>query len=357
MQKLIFLFSSFLFSCFLFSSNSTAENYWTGTIIDAHSQYGCKTDGEDIIYAIKTFGVNKTLLSARGGCNWNETPTESQLRVLNLVKDLGEKGEFLISSKLGGLGHPGIENEVSGLQWLAIAEKIFNKDAVGYGEIIVQHADHFHEELIRNGLQSNLKSSRINKAISIILNRNKPIILHLELNDSEENSVKILSQLRYILRKYPKQNFVLIHMAQSTVVEARELIEQFENIYFLTSHANVLNSIGKIKRQRIGEVTQVGWINLFTRLQENAPYKGWFKEYLSGMDWKRKWKELFEQYPERFVFAMDNVFIKHWRAKRYKRLMKIWRKAFSQLSKDTAMKVACENANRLWSLNFTCLTR
>ncbi|MED5579341.1 MAG: hypothetical protein VX794_04850 [Nitrospinota bacterium] len=358
MQKLI-MSSSFLlfcFSFFCFPINSSS-NKWTGTIIDAHSQYGCKTDGEDILYAIRTFGVKKTLLSARGGCSKDETPIESQLRTLNLVKDLKKKADFFISSKLAGLGHPGEGNKITGLKWFVEADKLFFKNSIGFGEIIVQHADHDHAALTREGLQSNLESSRIKKVISVMLKRKKPVILHLELNDSEKSSSTVLSQLRRLLKNYPQHNFVLIHMAQASAVEVMELVRNFPNIYFLTSHTNALNEVGKIKRKRIGEVAQKGWINLFNVLQKGAPYRGWFKEYFVTMRWKEKWKNLFVQFPDRFVFAMDNVFAKHWRKKRYQMVINIWRKAFSQLPKEVAVKVSCENANRLWNLKVTCLAK
>tara|TARA_Y100000588_G_scaffold394086_1_gene512758 strand:- start:3469 stop:4551 length:1083 start_codon:yes stop_codon:yes gene_type:complete len=358
MQILIFSMTFVTFSLSVFLSVTYGKNKeWTGTIIDAHSQYGCKTDVEDIIYAIQNFRVNKTLFSARGGCYKKETPIESQMRILNLVRDLNGKGGFLISTKIGGLRHSGIENEKAGLKWLSINDKEFHKQAVGFGEIVVQHADHFHEELTVDGIQSDLESFRIQRAISIILKRKKPVILHLELNDSEDSSVKILYQLKRLLKKNPDRKFILIHMAQATVSEARSLIEDFSNIYFLTSRTNALQVIGRIKKKRRGDVTQFGWINFFNSPQENAPYKGWFKEYLSSMMWKIKWRKLLERYPDRFIFAMDNVFNKHWKAKRYKREIRIWRKAFSLLPREIAMKIACENANKMWKLNVVCLAK
>ena len=347
----------FYVSSFHFNSTLQAASGWKGTIIDAHSQYGCNTDGEEVIEMIQRFKVQKTLLSARGCPGSSEVPVESQLRVLELVKELKGSAGFLISSKLGGLGHPGKENMLEGLKWFLESDKVFYKDAVGFGEIIVQHADHDHAALTREGLQSNLESPRIKKAISVILERKRPVVLHLELNDSEESSKKVLSQLQNLLKKNPNQNFVLIHMAQASVAEARELIENFKNIYFLTSHANVLGTIAVIKRKRSGEIAQSGWINLFSDPQGRVPYRGWFREYFPTMKWKKKWKNLFVQFPDRFVFAMDNVFAKQWRKKRYQMVIKIWRKAFSQLPKEVAVKIACENANRLWNLKVTCLAK
>ena len=349
-------FILFYFSIFLPITHGE-DKKWAGTIIDAHSQYGCKTDEADILYAIKSYGVNKTLFSARGGCRRKETPIESQLRVSNLVRDLDGKGGFLISTKIAGLRHSGRENQKSGLKWLSISDKEFHKQAVGFGEIIVQHADHFHDELTTNGIQTDLENPRIQRAISIIIKRKKPVILHLELNDSEDSSVKILYQLKNLLRKYPDRKFILIHMAQATIGEARSLIEDFNNIYFLTSRTNVLQAIGKIKKKRRGDITQFGWISFFNPPQKNAPYKGWFKEYLASMVWKRNWKKLLERYPDRFIFAMDNVFSKHWKAKRYRRKIRIWRKAFSLLPKEVALKISCKNANKMWNLKVACSTK
>ena len=82
-----------------------------------------------------------------------------------------------------------------------------NINYVGFGEIIVQHAPHNHKKLKYEGINNDLNSKRIVRAIDIVLKDNKPVILHIELNDYEEDSKKILSQLVKLSKKYPNDNF------------------------------------------------------------------------------------------------------------------------------------------------------
>jgi len=190
----------------------------------------------------------------------------------------------------------------------------------------------------------------------LVLGRKVPVILHLELNDSEGQSAKILEQLKDLLKRNPSGNFILIHMAQASVSEARDLIENHENIHFLTSTADAQTAVGKEINRRKGYIAQIGWINLFNDPPKGAPYKGWFRDYLSTMKWRAEWRTLIESYPDRFIFAMDNVYESHWKKQYYSSKLQLWREALSQLSEETARKVACANANRLWRLNVKCKT-
>jgi hypothetical protein len=144
-------------------------------------------------------------------------------------------------------------------------------------------------------------------------------------------------------------------LAQATAAEARKLIEKHVNIHFLTSTADVFAVIGgRVLRAR-KHSAQTGWINLFDDPPAKAPYRGWLGDYLRDMRWRDEWRELIEEHPGRFVFAMDNVFGPHW-TKRYGLKLKIWRWALSMLSPETAGQVACLNAKRLWRLDFDCLS-
>ena len=52
-------------------------------------------------------------------------------------------------------------------------------------------------------------------------------------------------------------------------------------------------------------------------------------------------------HPDRFVFALDNVWPEHWE-EFYLEQMKYWRNALADLPADVAHAIAHGNAERLW---------
>ena len=335
----------------LLATSSTVWAQYAGPIVDAHSQFGCEITAAKIRAAIEKNGVAHTLLSARG-CR-GEQALASHRRVLKLVESLDGQASFLISTKLAGMSLSGGENGKRGLLEMSRADKQYFDTAVGFAEILVQHAPHETNLLRYGGLGLNLQSKRIEKAIALALGRKGPVILHLELNDYEKHSARILGQLSELLAKNPDSDFVLIHMAQASVSEARQLIETHEKVHFLTTTADALAAIGKKVIHRKKQKAQIAWVNMFNDPPDRAPYTGWLADYLPAMQWRDDWKRLIEAHPDRFVFAMENVFGPHW-TKRYPVSLKIWRKAFSLLSEKSARMVACANAKRLWKLEVAC---
>jgi len=55
-------------------------------------------------------------------------------------------------------------------------------------------------------------------------------------------------------------------------------------------------------------------------------------------------------HPERFVFALDNVWLQHWDAF-YLEQIKQWRQALADVPPSVAHAVAHGNAERLWRLD------
>ncbi|MDA1284433.1 MAG: hypothetical protein O3C61_05850 [Proteobacteria bacterium] len=205
---------------------------------------------------------------------------------------------------------------------------------VGFGEIIVQHAPHNHSKLKYEGMNLDLNSERISRAINIVLKDKKPVILHVELNDYEADSNKILKQLVSLGNANPNSHFLLMHMAQAKFSEAEFIIKNTKNIHFVTSDAdNIMQRLAK------KGVAQTGWINLFDKddkLQE-------------------KWINLMNENPKRFVLALDNVWDKDWLT-HYQKRVSMWRKALSSLDKDAASSIACKNANEYFKIGVECVS-
>jgi predicted TIM-barrel fold metal-dependent hydrolase len=295
--------------------------------------------------------IDYTQISARG-CR-GESGLESQQRVLDLVISLGNRAGFLISAKLAGMSKAPDKSGDKGLASLHRADQRLFAKSSGFAEIIVQHAPHDTRHLKYAGADFELNSHRIERAIALALKRRVPVNLHVELNDNERASKRILRQLKALAEAHPKAEFLLMHMGQASLAEAADLIKTRANIHFITSSAGPVLAAAIQSKGRSGAAAQIGWINMFNAPPPLAPYSGWLREYFGTMQWQPGWKALIEAHPTRFVFAMDRVFGHHW-TKRGKKTLKIWRQALAQLSPAAAGKVACANAKRLWRLRLTC---
>jgi predicted TIM-barrel fold metal-dependent hydrolase len=126
-----------------------------------------------------------------------------------------------------------------------------------------------------------------------------------------------------MLEQYPEHPFVLTHMGQLKPNECRRLLENHKNIHFHT-----------------------GWTNPTAVRSSNQPWVNLFKGKRLASDWR----DLFIQYPERFIFALDNVFAKHWTTRFYMKQMECWEKALAELPVQVAHLIAHGNAERLWHI-------
>ena len=316
----------------LFSTSKTyAENIYNGTFVDAHSQVGNLISNETVSKIINKNDVDVTLLSIRG--KW-KTATQRYKSIQGLTQN---KTRYLIPTKLRGFSRKDMSADlaIKGINDLKKQAIKNNINYVGFGEIIVQHAPHNHKKLKYEGINNDLKSKRIVRAIDIVLKDNKPVILHIELNDYEEDSKKILDQLIELGKKYPNDNFLLMHMAQIEFAEAEFIISKTNNIHFITSHAD--NEMEKRIKKNKGE-SQQGWINLFDK----------------NNNFQKKWLDLMNQNPKRFVLALDNVWDGHW-LRGYEQKIYMWRKALASLKDDVALLIACGNANTYFKIGIKCL--
>ena len=315
--------------CITLTLKVSANDIYNGTFIDAHSQVGPLITNEEVSKQIIKNDVDLTLLSIRGK---PKTATQRYISVNKLSKN---KVRYLVPTKLKGFTRkkPSDDVVIKNIKYLKKDAIRNNIKYVGFGEIILQHAPHNHKKLKFEGINRDFKSKRISRAIDIVLKDNKPVILHLELNDYEKDSKKILNQLVELSKKYPKNNFLLIHMAQAEFSEVEFIINETKNIHFMTSTADNATQ-RKIKKGK----AQQGWINLFDK-NDNL---------------QKKWVNLMNKNPKRFVLTLDNVFDVHW-LRDYGNKVYLWRKALASLNKDSALQIACGNANFYFRLNIKCL--
>ena len=102
----------------------------------------------------------------------------------------------------------------------------------------------------------------------------------------------------------------------------RRLLDAHPNLHFMTSHASPYYQGG-------GKT----FINMF-----------------EGGRLKPEWRKLISEHPDRFVFALDNVFARFWTPSLYLGKMDMWWRALADLPDAAAHALAHENAERLWKL-------
>lgn len=307
-----------------------AADIYDGTLIDAHSQKGKLISVEQLSEKINKTDVDFTLLSFR------LKPSKIKTELLEIKQLTGNKVRYLIPTKLFKFTQKTANSSkvVTRLRNLIKTTKQNDMDYVGLGEIIVQHAPHDHKRLKYDGINLDLNSKRISEAIDIVLKDNKPVILHVELNDYETDSKKILNQLVTLSNKNPNNNFLLMHMAQIEFSEAEFIIKNTKNIHFMTSHADNERRLQMKKKKG-----QQGWINLFDKDDKL----------------QKKWIDLMNENPKRFVFALDNVWDYQW-LRGYKKRVSMWRAALASLDKKSSILIACGNANEYFNLGIKCVS-
>ena len=307
-----------------------AADIYDGTLIDAHSQKGKLISVEQLSEKINKTDVDFTLLSFR------LKPSKIKTELLEIKQLTGNKVRYLIPTKLFKFTQKTANSSkvITRLRNLIKTTKQNDMDYVGFGEIIVQHAPHDHKKLKYDGINLDLNSKRISEAIDIVLKDNKPVILHVELNDYETDSKKILNQLVTLSNKNPNNNFLLMHMAQIEFSEAEFIIKNTKNIHFMTSHADNEKRLQMKKKKG-----QQGWINLFDKDDKL----------------QKKWIDLMNENPKRFVFALDNVWDNQW-LRGYKKRVSMWRAALASLDKKSSVLIACGNANEYFNLGIKCVS-
>ncbi|MBT4203813.1 MAG: hypothetical protein HOE17_04495 [Rhodobiaceae bacterium] len=325
MRQLLFGLLVIILTC----SPAYANNFFNGTLVDAHSQKGALISSQQLSEVINKTDVDFTLLSFR------LKPGKIKEELLAIKQETGNKVRYLIPTKLGGYMRKNTSSEEANnrLKFLKKTAQESNMNYVGFGEIIVQHAPHNHSKLKYDGINLDLSSKRVSEAIDIIIKDNKSVIIHVELNDYETDSKKILKQLVTLGNKNPDSNFLLMHMAQVKFSEAEFIINNTKNIHFMTSHADNEMKL-KMKKGR----GQQGWINLFDK----------------DNNLQKKWRNLMNNNPKRFVFALDNVWDVQW-LRGYKERVLIWRKALASLDDEASISIACRNSNEYFKLGIECI--
>jgi predicted TIM-barrel fold metal-dependent hydrolase len=293
-----------MLSLLLTSNNVAASEFY---FIDAHSQVDQNVKNlELIIQRMDQGGVYRTILAARRG----RKPGE--------IADFTERHPDRIIPAVRIKGRPYRRNEPK--YYKKLRKQVTSGRFSAMAEVLMYHAqkgDKAPEVIVYPDDQ------RVQAALEAAVENEWPFVVHIEFSSLRgSQKQRFMKALEEMLAKEPDHPFPLIHMGQLDAVGVRRLMENYKNIYFLTAHTNPV--IVRRSRQP--------WVNMF-----------------KGSTLAPQWKELIIQFPDRFIFALDNVWEKHWN-ELYLDQMDYWRKAMADLPADVASAVAHGNAEHLWKI-------
>lgn len=320
---------------------------YTGTLVDAHNQFGCDIEVEEIVRILDASSVSYTLLSARRPCDQDD-PFKAHQRVLEVQSRLPNRTGFLISTKIGGAGG----SSPRALKTLQRADAELLAMSHGFAEVLVQHHETDDKNSVFKGLSLTLDSVQVRRVTELIRSRGKPLILHLELNDFESESAATIRDLKRLLKALDPLPVLLIHLGQMNSDEAADLLANHKNAHFILSTVDPLSQRGIESRKTRGETAQAGWVNIFDENGARFSRKN-YDAYVSSLTFKREWLTILQKYPDRFVIGIESVYREPW-LRAYGLKVTLWRGVLGQLSQETQLLVACSNAQRLWKLPISC---
>ena len=287
------------------SQSMAAEDLY---FVDAHSQVDEDVSDLDlIIRRMDAGGVYRTILAARSG------------------RKPGEVVEF--SNRYPGRIVPSVRIKTDSFdknpaKWRKFVQAQINSGRFrSMAEFLLFHA--------RKGnkapeVRAYPEDERVRFALAAAIERGWPFVVHIEFASlSASERERFMAGFESLMRENPSLQFLINHMGQLQPPEAAKLITAHENFHLLTAHTTTV----------ITRESDEPWTRMFEG-ERLAP----------------AWKELIMAHPERFVFALDNVWLKHWKAY-YLEQIKQWRQALADVPPSVAHAVAHGNAERLWRLD------
>jgi len=275
--------------------------------IDAHSQVDHKVIPlNKIISLMDSAGVRQTILSTRGNLKGKT--------LLRLSKET--PGRFTPAVRTKGKPY----DTGSKKYYELLKKRIKTKQYHAMAEVLLYHAKKGNkapEVIVYPG------DERVQVALNYAIENRWPFVVHIEfasLNGGMRK--KFMREFKQMLKQHPGQPFILTHMGQLSRDRCLRLIKNHENVHFHT-----------------------GWSNPAAVKSSNQPWTNLF----DGDRLTPEWKDLFIQYPHRFIFALDNVFAEHW-SDFYQKQMNYWKRGLAELPAGVSDLIAHGNAERLWGI-------
>jgi len=286
----------------LFTGLTQADDLY---FVDAHSQIDQEV--EDISLVLKRMNENnvqKTILSARGKRHDSD--------IVRLARNSG--GRVIASIRTKG----GKYTQDKPRFYLKLEKQSNNGKFGAIAEVIMYHAQKGH---MAEEVEIYPSDERVQAVLAAAKSNHWPFVAHIEFAAlGRDKRQRYMKEFETLLKENSSTPVLLIHMGQLPPQVAKTLLTRHKNLHFITSHADPIT---------VNKSTQP-WVNMF-----------------QGEHFKPQWQVLMLEFPDRFVFALDNVWAEHWEDD-YSKKMKLWRKALGDLPVEVAEKIAHGNAERLY---------
>ena len=293
--------------------NSQAFGY-DGLLFDAMAQIDERTDFQKSIKKVKKSGVSKLALFARSRKYLGQNEEE----VLDLRNEhpgliiLGAPKYFLLRDDLDD-------------DYIATTLGHINKyNYLFVGEILYTHADKSHGEQTERGERYvDPLGFGTKKFLNNLSGQGIPVMTHWEGYEWERDwprFSKIYSEHRDII-------FIIPHMAFGHPNQVDEILSLHPNVYMTISKKEKDKRAYSdvVKASKLGP----GFIDNNKKIREI-------------------WLPIFKKYQDRLLFASDAHKRKRW--KKYRKIIRRYRKILGQLPINIAEKMAYKNAERLYGV-------
>lgn len=276
--------------------------------VDAHSQVDEDvSDLELIIQRMDAAGVYRTILTARSGRKPGEVAEFATRHPKRIVPSVRIKSDAFDKNPVKW--RKSVQEQLSSGRFRAMAE------------ILLYHAKKGNKA---PEVKAYPEDDRVKFVLAAAVELGWPFVVHIEFASlSRTERERFMAGLETLLREHPELPFLLNHMGQLQPPEAARLIKAHANFHLLTAHTT--SAITRESREP--------WTRMF-----------------EGERLVPAWKELMLAHPDRFVFALDNVWYQHWDAF-YLEQVNQWRKALADMPLSVASAFAHGNAERLWRLD------
>lgn len=274
--------------------------------IDAHSQVDEEIDQDELIRRMGEAGIRKTILSARRHRSAFDVADWAESHPDKIIASIRVKGKHYVKNTRKF--YKNISKRVNSGRFNAMSEVLLYHAQKGElaREVIVYPDD-----------------ERVTAVLDAASAEGWPLVIHIEFSAIYGSMRKdFYDKMETLIAENPDQPFCLIHMGQLNANAVSKLIKNHKNLYFIAAHSNPL----AVQRSR------QPWVNMF-----------------EGKELAPDWKSLIIMHPDRFIFALDNVWAEHWRND-YKQQVELWRHALQALPIDVGHAVAHGNAERLWHI-------
>jgi len=300
--------------CIGFTSFNSLSFAYDGLLFDAMAQIDERTDFQKSIKKVKKSGVAKLALFARSRKYLGQNEEE----VLNLKNDY--PGLII----LGAPKYLLLRNDLD-VDYIATTLDHINKyNYLFVGEILYTHADKSHGEQTERGERYvDPLGFGTKKLLNNLSGQGIPVMTHWEVYEWERDwprFSKIYSEHRDI-------NFIIPHMAFGHPYQVDEILSLHPNVYMTISKKEKDKRAysDAVKASKLGP----GFIDNNRKIREI-------------------WLPIFKNYQDRLLFASDAHKRKRW--KKYRKIIRRYRKILGQLPINIAEKMAYKNAEKLYGV-------